>query len=144
MNLGPSVLPSFRPEVFSELVYCFFFLKLCMMLVGLVRLGKIVPKWVKNRVFLILWNIVIFFWHWSEIKVYIIWCVAAQIPYLKKKILFLRCRPKCSRTIRLHIRLHIKKVPRRLPIIKPFTFLDMRTLHIHYVCLQTCRNNRIR
>ena len=37
MNLGLSVLPSSRQEVFLELAYCFF-LKLGMMLVGLMRL----------------------------------------------------------------------------------------------------------
>ena len=43
-----------------------------------------------------------------------------------------------------YIRLHVKKVQRRLRIITPFTFLDMRTLHIRNICLQTYRNNRMR
>ena len=43
-----------------------------------------------------------------------------------------------------YIRLHIKMVPQRLGIIKPFTFRDMRTLDMRNVCLQTYRNNRIR
>ena len=42
-----------------------------------------------------------------------------------------------------YIRLHIKKVPRRLRIITPFSLLDMRTLNIQNVCLQIQRNNRI-
>ena len=43
-----------------------------------------------------------------------------------------------------YISLHIKKVPRRLHIKTPFTFLDMRALNIRNVCLQTYRNSRIR
>ena len=47
-------------------------------------------------------------------------------------------------TILPYIRLHIKIVSRRLHMITPFTFWDMRTLDIQNVCLQTHRNNRIR
>ena len=63
-------------------------------------LGKQSPKWAKNRVNL-LENLVIKFYRiWSIVKIYIIWYVPAQIPYLGK-FLFLRYRPKCSQPIRL-------------------------------------------
>ena len=42
------------------------------------------------------------------------------------------------------IRFHIKIVPRRLRIITPLTFLDMRTSDMLNICLQTYRSNRIR
>ena len=51
-------------------------------------------KWAKNKVF----N---FFWIWSIMKLYIICCIFAQIPYLGK-ILFLRYGPKCFWPIRFH------------------------------------------
>ena len=38
--------------------------------------------------------------------------------------------------------LHIKIVPRRLRIITSFTFWDMCTLDMRYICLQTYRNNQ--
>ena len=41
-----------------------------------------------------------FYWMWSIMKMYIICCVPAQIPYLGK-FLFLRYGPKCSQPIRL-------------------------------------------
>ena len=41
-----------------------------------------------------------FYWIWSIMKIYIICCVPAQIPYLGK-FLFLRYGPKCSQPIRL-------------------------------------------
>ena len=51
------------------------------------------------------WNllknfVITFFWICSIMKIYIISCVPAQIPYLEK-YLFLRYRPKCSQPIRL-------------------------------------------
>ena len=51
--------------------------------------------------FHLLENLVInFYWIWSIMKIYIICCVPAQIPYLGK-FLFLRYGPKCSQPIRL-------------------------------------------
>ena len=52
-----------------------------------------------------LWNllknfVITFFWICSIMKIYIISCVPAQIPYLEK-YWFLRYRPKCSQPIRL-------------------------------------------
>ena len=43
-----------------------------------------------------------------------------------------------------YIRPHIKIVSRRLRIITPFIFRDMRTLDMRNICLQTYTNNRIR
>ena len=42
-----------------------------------------------------------------------------------------------------YIRRHIKAVPRKLGIITPFTFLDIRTLNMRNFCLQTYRNDKI-
>ena len=63
---------------------------------------KMRQKWAKNRFSLnILKNFVInFYWICSIMKIYIICCVPAQIPYLGK-FLFLRYGPKCSQPIRL-------------------------------------------
>ena len=66
---------------------------------------KIVPKMVKmgqKEGFLnLLENIVInFFWIWPLKKVYINWCILAQIPCLGK-ICFLRYGLKCSASVRL-------------------------------------------
>ena len=70
------------------------------------------PFWPKNRenvpkvgqkqgFFNLLENMVTnFYWIWSIIKIYIICCVPAQIPYLWK-LLFLKYGPKCSQPIRL-------------------------------------------
>ena len=41
-----------------------------------------------------------FFWIWSIKKVYIIYCILVQIPYLRK-ILFLNYEPKFSQPVRL-------------------------------------------
>ena len=55
----------------------------------------------KQGFFDLLENLVInFYWIWSIMKIYIICCVPAQIPYLGK-FLFLRYGPKCSQPIRL-------------------------------------------
>ena len=66
------------------------------------KIGKMDLKWANNRVFFnLLENLVInFYWIWSIMKIYIICCVPAQIPYLGK-FLFLRYGPKCSQPIRL-------------------------------------------
>ena len=66
------------------------------------KLGKVNQNWAKNRVFFnLLKNLVInFYWICSIMKIYIICCAPAQIPYLGK-ILFLRYGPKCPKPIRL-------------------------------------------
>ena len=63
--------------------------------------GKMVQKRPKTRFFNLLENLVIsFYWIWSIMKIHIIFCVPAQIPYLGK-CLFLRYGPKCCQPIRL-------------------------------------------
>ena len=63
-------------------------------------------KWAQNGpktgfFFNLLENLVTNFYRlWSIMKIYIICCVAAQIPYLRK-FLFLRYGPKCSQPVRL-------------------------------------------
>ena len=59
-------------------------------------------KWAKNVVFFnLLKNFVInFYWICSIMKIYIICCVPAQIPYFGR-FWFLRYGPKCSQPIRL-------------------------------------------
>ena len=55
----------------------------------------------KQGFFNLLENLVInFYWIWSIMKIYIICCVPAQIPYLGK-FLFQRYGPKCSQLNRL-------------------------------------------
>ena len=48
------------------------------------KIGKMGPKWPQNRFFSIYWKIwsLIFYWIWSIMKLYINFCVPAQIPYL--------------------------------------------------------------
>ena len=60
------------------------------------------PKMGQNQGFFnLLENLVInFYWIWSIMKIYILCCVPAQIPFLGK-FLFLRYGPKCSQPIRL-------------------------------------------
>ena len=65
--------------------------------ISAIKFGKIGQK----QGFLnLLKNLVINFYWVYLMKVYIICCVPAQIPYLGK-FLFLRCGPKCSQPIRL-------------------------------------------
>ena len=64
---------------------------------GFSRKKFLFQKWVKNRVFLIYWKKI--YWIWPAMKIYIICCVPAQIPYLGK-FWFLRYRPKFSQPIR--------------------------------------------
>ena len=65
------------------------------------KLRKKAQNGSKTGVFNLFKNLVInFYWIWSIMEIYIIWCVPAQIPYLGK-FLFLRYRPKCSHPIRL-------------------------------------------
>ena len=65
------------------------------------KIGKIDPKWTKNRVFLIYWKIFLnFYWIWPIMKIYIPCCVFAQISFLDK-LLFLKYGSKCSQPIRL-------------------------------------------
>ena len=60
------------------------------------------PKTGQKQDFLnLLKNVVInFCWICSIMKMYIIWCVPAQIPFLGK-FLFLRYGPKCSQPVKL-------------------------------------------
>ena len=60
------------------------------------------PKMDQKKGFLsLLESLVInFYWIWSIIKIYIIFCVPAQIPYLRN-FLLLRYGSKCSQPIRL-------------------------------------------
>ena len=65
------------------------------------KIGKMGPKWVNQGFFNLLESLVInFYWIWSIMKIYIICCFPAQIPFLGK-FLFLRYGPKCSQPIRL-------------------------------------------
>ena len=66
------------------------------------KTGKMDQEWVKNRVFWIYWKILVinFYWICSLVKIHIICCVPAQIPYLQK-FLFLRYSLKCSQPVRL-------------------------------------------
>ena len=66
------------------------------------KIGKMHQKCTKNRGFYnLLKNLVInFYWICSTMKIYIICCVPAQIPYLGK-FLFQRNGPECSQPIRL-------------------------------------------
>ena len=75
------------------------------------KIEKMGPKWIKNGFLNLLENLVInFYWIWSVMKIYIIWFVSAQIPYLAK-FLFLTHGPKCFQPIRLQYFLmnHISK-----------------------------------
>ena len=115
-----SILPSIRalvyPEIFLELDH-YFFLSFCMVLethgklclteldifgkeVFAPKIGKMGLKYAKNSFFLeLLKNVVInLYWICSIMKINIIYCVLAQIPYLGK-ILFLRCGSKCFQPI---------------------------------------------
>ena len=125
----PSVLPPFRPFVLLlfvllskrflgivSLVFSKFghgtrnsySMKLCVAEPDLPEKFFLPPKlgkWTENRpkqCFLsLLKNIVInFCWICSVIKIYIICCVPAQIPYLGK-FWFQRYEPKCSQPVRL-------------------------------------------
>ena len=60
------------------------------------------PKMAPKQVFFnLLGNLLTNFYRlWSIMKIYIICCVAAQIPYLRK-CLFLRYGAKCSQPVRL-------------------------------------------
>ena len=60
------------------------------------------PKMSQKQNFLnLLKNLVInIYWIYSIMKKYLVFCVAAQVPYLGK-FLFLRYGPKCSQPIRL-------------------------------------------
>ena len=108
INSGLFILPSFHPEVFSELIQ--FFLKLSMVLeahvvlcmtAGFLEKKNFCPKNGPKIDFLnLLENVINFFWIWSIKKVYIKCCILAQIPYFGK-IWFLRYGPKCSLSIRL-------------------------------------------
>ena len=103
INSGLFILPSFHPEVFSELIQ--FFLKLSMVLeahvvlcmtAGFLEKKNFCPKNGPKIDFLnLLENVINFFWIWSIKKVYIKCCILAQIPYFGK-IWFLRYGPKCS------------------------------------------------
>ena len=65
------------------------------------KLGKWTKIDRKQGFFNLLENLVInFYWICSIMKIYIICCVPAQIPYLGK-FLFMRCGTKCSQLIRL-------------------------------------------
>ena len=65
------------------------------------KIGKVDQKWAKNGFFNLLKNLVLNFHRiWSIMKIYIIYCVPAQIQHLGK-FLFLRYGPKCSQLIRL-------------------------------------------
>ena len=66
------------------------------------KLGEMGQKKAKNRgVFNLKKNLVInFHWIYSIMKIFVIYCVHAQILHLRK-ILFLRYRRKCSQPIRL-------------------------------------------
>ena len=65
------------------------------------KMGKMGQKCAKKGFLNLLENLVInFFWIRSIVKVYIICCILAQIPYLGK-IWFLRYGPKYSLPIRL-------------------------------------------
>ena len=108
MSFLPSILPSsICPGIFLEWYY--FFLNFGLVLGTYTKLcvtagfsGKILfaPKMGKmgqKQGFLnLLKNLVInFYWIYSIMKIYIICCVPAQIPYLGK-FLFVRYRSKCS------------------------------------------------
>ena len=75
--------------------------KLCVT-AGFSRKIFFAPKMGQNQGFFnLLENLVInFYWIWSIMKIYILCCVPAQIPFLGK-FLFLRYGPKCSQPIRL-------------------------------------------
>ena len=65
------------------------------------KLGKCIPNGPKTCFFNLLENLVSnFYWIWSVMKVYIICCVPAQIPYLAKSF-FLKYGPKYSQPLRL-------------------------------------------
>ena len=65
------------------------------------KLGKWTKIDRKQGFFNLLENLVInFYWICSIMKIYIICCVPAQIPYLGK-FLFMKCGTKCSQLIRL-------------------------------------------
>ena len=65
------------------------------------RLGTQTKNLSKIAFFLIYWKIWLkFYWICSMMKMYIICCVPAQIPYLRK-VFFPSYRPNCSQPIRL-------------------------------------------
>ena len=114
-SVCPSVLPSILPffclsRHFLKLNH-YFFLNLSIVLETHVKFCVTEPdfleklfltpklgKWTKNGPKIVL--VINFYWVCSIIKICIICCVCAQIPYLGK-LLFLRYGPKCSQPIRL-------------------------------------------
>ena len=105
-RICPSVRPSFCPGIFLGLYYEFF-MNFCMVLETCMKLcvrfcSKRWENGPNRQGFLnLLKDLVInFYWICSIMKTYIICCVPAQIPSLRK-FLFLRYGPKCSQPIRL-------------------------------------------
>ena len=104
-RICPSFHPSVCPGFFLEL-YHYFFLNFSMRLQTHMKLCMTEPDF-PEKIFLsqkflnMLKSFVInFYWICWVMKIYIICCVPAQIPYLGK-LWFLRYGPKCFQTIRL-------------------------------------------
>ena len=67
------------------------------------KLGKLTKNGQKQGLFNLLKNLVVnFYWICSIVKIYIISCVPAQIPYLGKFV-FLRYGPKCSKMVSISL-----------------------------------------
>ena len=121
-KIGPVVLPSFRLSVLPLVLWSRCFLEIVSLVFSkfwhvprnpyeivhdrvrfflLPKLGKWTKNGPKTRFFDLLKNLVInFYWICSIMKIYIIFCVPAKIPYFGK-FLFFTYGPKCSQPIRL-------------------------------------------
>ena len=102
---------------------------------GKFSLSPKLGKWAKNF-FNLLENLVInFYWIWSIMKIYIICCVPAQIPYLGK-FFVLEIWPKCSQPIRLQDFLinHISRINWWNSLI----FCLLIQIYINYKLIKKC------
>ena len=106
LGIGSLVCSETRMALEAHLVLC--------VTAGIFEKKHLPPKcrrWVKNKVFEFIGKIFhcFFFWLWSIKKVYTIYCIIAQIPYLEK-IWFLRYGPKSSQPITIFKLTYLKMI----------------------------------